>query len=189
MKSLYTNIRNEEGITACINQFTKDNNTLEDINLMQHNAGNAVSETQNSKISGGACPRSPGPLQLCRHYGLPLNKILATLLMLPFTLTLEKQVSYTVKALRYRRLITNNDTVHKHLDNLRIILITRGYSQHTIHTAFQKALQFTQHDLIHKHSNTNNTTNTNNTNDPPPLTFCIPFNSNTTHIGSILRKH
>ena len=92
------------------------------------------------------------------------------------------------QALRYRRLITNNDTVHKHLDNLRIILITRGYSQHTIHTAFQKSLQFTQHDLIHKHSNTN-TNNTDNTNDPPPLSFSIPFNSNTTHIGSILRKH
>ena len=90
------------------------------------------------------------------------------------------------QALRYRRLITNNDTLHKHLDNLRIILITRGYSQHTIHTAFQKALQFTQHDLIYKHSNANNT---HNINDPPPLTFSIPFNSNTTHIGSILHKH
>ena len=28
------------------------------------------------KISGGACPRTP--LQLCRHYGLPLTKILKT---------------------------------------------------------------------------------------------------------------
>ena len=28
------------------------------------------------KIFGGACPRTP--LQLCRHYGLPLTKILAT---------------------------------------------------------------------------------------------------------------
>ena len=28
------------------------------------------------KISGGACPRTP--LKLCRHYGLPLTKILAT---------------------------------------------------------------------------------------------------------------
>ena len=37
------------------------------------------------------------------------------------------------QALRYRRLITNNDTLHKHLDNLRIILITTGYSQYTLH--------------------------------------------------------
>ena len=28
------------------------------------------------KIFGGACPRTP--LQLCRYYGLPLTKILAT---------------------------------------------------------------------------------------------------------------
>ena len=28
------------------------------------------------KISGGACPRTP--LKLCRHYGLPITKILAT---------------------------------------------------------------------------------------------------------------
>ena len=33
--------------------------------MCPQNAGNAVSET---------------PLQLCRHYGLPLTKILATLL-------------------------------------------------------------------------------------------------------------
>ena len=30
-------------------------------------------------IFGGACPRTP--LQLCRHYGLPLTKILATPLL------------------------------------------------------------------------------------------------------------
>ena len=38
------------------------------------NAGNAVSETQisNNLWGGGK------PLQLCRHYGLPLTKILAT---------------------------------------------------------------------------------------------------------------
>ena len=33
------------------------------------------------KCPGGACPRTP--LQLCRHYGLPLTKILAT----PLTMT------------------------------------------------------------------------------------------------------
>ena len=43
------------------------------------NAGNAVSETQIPKHfpGGGHFPHS---LQLCRHYGLPLTKILATLL-------------------------------------------------------------------------------------------------------------
>ena len=40
------------------------------------NAGNAVSETQISKHFRGGMP--PDPLKLCRHYGLPLTKILAT---------------------------------------------------------------------------------------------------------------
>ena len=40
------------------------------------NTGNAVSETQISKNFRGGTP--PDPLQLCRHYGLPLSKILAT---------------------------------------------------------------------------------------------------------------
>ena len=50
------------------------------------NAGNAVSETQNSKIifgggeRGEACSRTT--LQFCRHYGLPVTKILATPLLL-----------------------------------------------------------------------------------------------------------
>ena len=39
------------------------------------NAGNAVSETQISKHFRGACSRTP--LQLCRHCGFPLTKILA----------------------------------------------------------------------------------------------------------------
>ena len=46
--------------------------------MCPQNAGNAVSETQNSKYFRGSMP--PDPLQLCRHYGLPLTKILATLL-------------------------------------------------------------------------------------------------------------
>ena len=41
-------------------------------------AGNAVSVTQNSKKFR---EKSRTPLQLCRHYGLPLTKILATLLL------------------------------------------------------------------------------------------------------------
>ena len=44
--------------------------------MCPQNAGNAASETQNSKhFRVGACPGTP--LQLCRHYGLPLTKILA----------------------------------------------------------------------------------------------------------------
>ena len=47
--------------------------------MCPQNAGNAISETQSPKNFRGACPRTP--LQLSRHYGLPLTKILAMLLM------------------------------------------------------------------------------------------------------------
>ena len=40
------------------------------------NAGNAVSETQISNNFRGGMPLDP--LKLCRYYGLPLTKILAT---------------------------------------------------------------------------------------------------------------
>ena len=46
--------------------------------IYPQNAGNAVSETQISRNFRGACTRTP--LELCRHYGPPLTKILATLL-------------------------------------------------------------------------------------------------------------
>ena len=36
------------------------------------------------KIFGGACPRTP--LKLCRHYGLPLTKIVATPLTICYTI-------------------------------------------------------------------------------------------------------
>ena len=48
---------------------------------------NAISESQRPKIKniwgGGACPRTPYNCVVTRHYGLPLTKILATLLGLP----------------------------------------------------------------------------------------------------------
>ena len=47
--------------------------------MCPQNAGNAVSESQNSKNFWGTMPSDP--LQLCRHYGLPLTKLLATLLV------------------------------------------------------------------------------------------------------------
>ena len=49
--------------------------------MCPQNAGNAISETQNSKNFRGSMPPDP-PLQFSHHYGLPLTKILATLLMI-----------------------------------------------------------------------------------------------------------
>ena len=42
------------------------------------------------------------------------------------------------------------------------------------------SLQHTQYDILHQEKK-------NNTNIP--LTFSIPYNTNTTHIGQILRQH
>ena len=52
--------------------------------------------------------------------------------MIPFIVTPLKQVSYTVKLYDIDALLPIM-AYHKHLDNLRIILITRGYSQYTPH--------------------------------------------------------
>ena len=46
-------------------------------------------------MSGGACPRTP--LQLCRHYGLPLIKILATPLYVYKYSKSELNITFTQK--------------------------------------------------------------------------------------------
>ena len=62
-----------------------------------------------------------------------------------------------------------------------------------------KALQYTQSNLLIGENDNNiiridgNATNQRQNNEPnsnkPILTFSVPYNTNTTHIGSILRKH
>ena len=58
-------------------------------------------------LSGVACPRTP--LQLCRHYGLPLTKILATLLtvlMIYFSIQIILRTSpYYVWASTYKQVL------------------------------------------------------------------------------------
>ena len=84
------------------------------------------------------------------------------------------------QALRYRRIITNDNLLKERLNTLLVILINRGYKQNTIIPLFQKATQESQLNLLYKPKTTNNT--------PKPI-FTIPYNSNTTHIRQILRKH
>ena len=108
------------------------------------------------------------------------------------------------QALRYVRLITNRNRLSERLQDLRVNLITRGYTNNIIDNAFNKALQYTQSNLLideNQENNNNNKTvriddNSTNqcpTNEPnsnkPILTFSVPYNTNTTHIGSILRKY
>ncbi|KAK3730655.1 hypothetical protein QZH41_007939 [Actinostola sp. cb2023] len=42
------------------------------------------------------------------------------------------------QALRYRRLITQDEELHKQLNRLRLILLSRGYPNYTITSSFQK---------------------------------------------------
>ena len=72
----------------------------------------------------------------------------------------------TAKALRYRRIITDNDLLQKRLNDLLITLVHRGYKKETIQTAFNKTLQHTQNDLLYKSENNqknNSPTNTTQT--------------------------
>ena len=84
------------------------------------------------------------------------------------------------QALRYRRIITDNDLLQKRLNDLLITLVHRGYKKETIQTAFNKAPQHTQNDLLYKSEN-------NQKNNSP--IFSIPYNNNTKYIAQILRKH
>ena len=76
---------------------------------------------------------------------------------------------------------TDNTKLQQQLDKLRIILNSRGYKNNVINEAFNKALQYTQHDILHQEKLNNNTN--------IPLTFSIPYNKYMTHNGQILRRH
>lgn len=84
------------------------------------------------------------------------------------------------QALRYRRIITDDQLLQKRLNNLLIILINRGYTHKTITEAFQQATIHTQLELLYKDKTLNNLMS--------PI-FAITYNNNTTHIRQILRKH
>ncbi len=85
------------------------------------------------------------------------------------------------QALRYRRIITDNDKLHNRLNHLLVALIHRGYT-HDIMTAFNKALKYTIHKM--NYSIMKKTPKTNNS----PI-FSIQYNNNTKYIAHILRKH
>ena len=59
----------------------------------------------------------------------------------------KKGVIYS-QALRYRRIITNEHDLNKHLQRLHKILLTRGYSHSTIIFTFIQATSHTQHQLL-----------------------------------------
>ena len=85
------------------------------------------------------------------------------------------------QALRYRRIITDNNKLHGRLNHLLVALIHRGYKYDTIMTAFNKALKYNTQDELLSIQTTHKTSNR-------PI-FPITYNNNTKYITHILRKH
>ena len=91
----------------------------------------------------------------------------------------KKGVIYS-QALRYRRIITNNEKLEEQLETLRDNLIRRGYSLSEIKTQFNKIRQYSQSDLLL--DNNRQTTQTFKN-----LPFVIPYDNTSIEIGKILK--
>ena len=93
-----------------------------------------------------------------------------------------KKLDYYSQALRYRRIITNNDQLEEKLETLRNNLIRRGYNLSEIKTQFNKVRQHSQSDLLF--ANNKQTTQT-----AKNLPFVIPCDNTTIEIGKILKEN
>ena len=77
------------------------------------------------------------------------------------------------QALQYRRIISNDDDLDVHLQQLSIILIKRGYNICLITKLFSKVHSLSRDDLLQPHSQAS----------CDKLPFIIPFNLDTARIG------
>ena len=83
------------------------------------------------------------------------------------------------QALQYRRIISNDDDLDVHLQQLSIILIKRGCNIGLITKLFSKVHSLSRDDLLQPHSQAS----------CDKLPFIIPFNLDTARIGQILYEH
>ena len=92
-----------------------------------------------------------------------------------------KESAIDSQALRYRRIITDNNVLEIQLTRLRENLLRREYEVRDINNEFQKITNFTQSDLLFrkKHDKPNHNI----------LPFIIPYDQTNKLIGPILRKH
>ena len=101
----------------------------------------------------------------------------------------KKGIIYS-QALRYRKLITDDKELEKHLNNLKINLIKRGYDLSLIQNEFAKMSTMNQSDLLCPNQNNehrpNPTANYQENNQGSVIRFIVPYDSETTKIGSIL---
>ena len=93
----------------------------------------------------------------------------------------KKGIIYS-QALRYRRIITNNEQLEEKLETLRNNLIRRGYNLSEIKTQFNKIRQYSQTDLLFD-SNKQTTQTAKN------LPFVIPYDNTSIEIGKILKNN
>ena len=92
-----------------------------------------------------------------------------------------KQSVICSQALRYRRIITDNETLKTKLEKLKTNLIRRGYSIEEINQQFQKVQQLSQTDALFGNSQPKK--------QGRILPFIIPYDKNTVQINKILKKH
>ena len=114
------------------------------------------------------------------HYIKPTNKSSLLHHASHHPTACKKGVIYS-QALRYRRIITDDDELRSHLLRLQKVLLTRGYSHSTITSAINKATSKTQSQLlVHK--------------TPPATTgvyipFVTPYHTDLPPLSHILQKH
>lgn len=99
----------------------------------------------------------------------------------------KKGVIYS-QALRYRRLITDDRKLGKHLKELESNLIRRGYDTTEIKSQFNRLLGTTQADLLSQQDKPKGPNNYNK-NNKKVIPFIVPYDSGTSKIGSIIRNH
>ena len=91
-----------------------------------------------------------------------------------------KQSVICSQALRYRRIITDNETLKTKLEKLKTNLIRRGYSIEEINQQFQKVQQLSQTDALFGNSQPKK--------QGRILPFIIPYDKKTVQISKIPKK-
>ena len=94
--------------------------------------------------------------------------------------TCKQSVVYS-QALRYRRIITDNETLRTKLGKLRTNLIRRGYSIQEINQQFQKVQRLSQADALFGNSQPKK--------QGRILPFIVPYEKNIAQINKLLKKH
>ncbi len=90
------------------------------------------------------------------------------------------QIYSEMLRIRYKRIITNDKEFHEKAENLRVILLGRGYKDKDILPHIAKASSYTQSQLL---------TDTPATNDTRTLQFVIPYNPDLTPLSHVLNQH